>query len=79
LLSYYKRKALKSEYKYDNVATKASASLGVRGQMNDGGFQIQNVWTGGAAEAAGLSAGDVFIAFDGLKVTAQLEKTVCKL
>jgi predicted metalloprotease with PDZ domain len=64
------------EYKYDNVATKASASLGVRGQMNDGGFQIQNVWTGGAAEAAGLSAGDVIIAFDGLKVTPQLEKTV---
>ncbi len=64
------------EYKYDNVATKASASLGVRGQMNDGGFQIQNVWTGGAAEAAGLSAGDVLVAFDGLKVTAQLEKTV---
>jgi predicted metalloprotease with PDZ domain len=64
------------EYKYDNVATKASASLGVRGQMNDGGFQIQNVWTDGAAEAAGLSAGDVIIAFDGLKVTPLLEKTV---
>ncbi|MBK6757193.1 MAG: M61 family metallopeptidase [Moraxellaceae bacterium] len=64
------------EYKYDNVAAKASASMGVRGQMNDGGFQLQNVWTGGAAEAAGLSAGDVLVAFDGLKVTAQLEKTV---
>jgi predicted metalloprotease with PDZ domain len=64
------------EYKYDNLATKACASMGLRGQMNDGGFQIQNVWTGGAAEAAGLSAGDVLIAFDGLKVTAQLEKTV---
>lgn len=64
------------EYKYDNLATKASASLGVRGQMNDGSFQLQNVWTGGAAEAAGLSAGDVLVAFDGLKVTAQLEKTV---
>ncbi|HQV79936.1 MAG TPA: PDZ domain-containing protein [Agitococcus sp.] len=64
------------EYKYDNLATKASASLGVRGQLNDSGFQLQNVWTGGAAEAAGLSAGDVLVAFDGLKVTAQLEKTV---
>ncbi|MBK8326409.1 MAG: M61 family metallopeptidase [Moraxellaceae bacterium] len=64
------------EYKYDNLATKACASLGVRGQMSEGGFQLQNVWTASAAEAAGLSAGDVLVAFDGLKVTAQLEKTV---
>jgi len=64
------------EYKYDNVAAKASASMGVRGQMSEGGFQLQNVWTASAAEAAGLSAGDVLVAFDGLKVTAQLEKTV---
>ncbi len=52
------------------------ASLGVRGQASEGGVLIQNVWRGGAAEAAGLSAGDVVIAVDGLKVSSPLEKVI---
>lgn len=64
------------QYKYDNGKNQALATLGVRGQAVEGGFQVQNVWRGGAAEAAGISAGDVIIAADGLKVGAQLEKTI---
>lgn len=52
------------------------ASLGVRGQASEGGFLLQNVWRGGAADAAGLSAGDLIIAVDGLKVSSQLEKVI---
>lgn len=64
------------EYKYEGLQNAQTASLGVRGQYQEAGFVLQNVWTGGAAEAAGLSAGDIIIAFDGLKVTAQFEKLV---
>ncbi len=53
-----------------------AASLGIRGQMSDGAFLIQQVVRGGAAEAAGLSAGDAIIAVDGLKVSSALEKTI---
>jgi predicted metalloprotease with PDZ domain len=63
-------------YKYDNPKNQPLASLGIRGQMAEGGFQIQNVWRGSAAEQAGISAGDVLMAVDGLKVSAQLEKTI---
>lgn len=63
-------------YKYENSKQQAVACLGVRGQMAEGGYQLQNVWQGGAADVAGLSAGDVIIAVDGLKVTAQLEKNL---
>ena len=63
-------------YKYDNAKNQPLASLGIRGQMAEGGFQIQNVWRGSAAESAGISAGDVLMAIDGLKVSAQLEKTI---
>lgn len=64
------------EYKYDGQYNAATACLGVRGQFSEAGYSLQNVWTGGAAQEAGLSAGDVIIAFDGLKVTAQFEKLV---
>lgn len=63
-------------FKYENAKNQPMASLGIRGQMAEGGFQVQNVWRGSAAQAAGISAGDVLIAVDGLKVSAQLEKTV---
>lgn len=63
-------------YKYDNNKQQAIACLGVRGQMAEGGYQLQNVWHGSAADLAGLSAGDVIIAVDGLKVTAQFEKNL---
>lgn len=63
--------------KADNgAAGQVYAALGVRGQAADGGFLIQNVWRGSAAASAGLSAGDLVIAVDGLKVSAQLEKVI---
>lgn len=63
-------------WRNDLAGERVVASLGVRGQMAEGGYQLQTVWRGGAAEAAGLSAGDVIIAVDGLKVTSQFEKTI---
>lgn len=63
-------------YKYDNSKQQAVACLGVRGQIAEGGYQLQNVWQGGAADLAGLSAGDVLIAVDGVKVSAQFEKNL---
>lgn len=46
------------------------AVLGARIQPSEGGAQLAHVYKGGAARAAGLSAGDVVIAIDGLKVNA---------
>ena len=52
-------------------------SLGVKAQAAEGGAQLQFVFSGGAAQQAGLSAGDVIIAVDGLRVTAvTLDKVV---
>ncbi|PTQ88491.1 M61 family metallopeptidase [Agitococcus lubricus] len=70
------RQGIELELKYDNQKTQASASLGVRGQAAEGGYQLQHVYLGGAADSAGLSAGDVIIAIDGLKVSAQCEKHI---
>lgn len=42
--------------------------LGARVVSGGGGARLANVYTGGAAHKAGLSAGDVVIAADGLKV-----------
>lgn len=44
--------------------------LGVRTQAGEGGVQLSHVQHGGPAEAAGLSAGDLIVALDGLRVTA---------
>jgi len=44
--------------------------LGVRTQAGEGGVQLAFVQHGGPAEAAGLSAGDLVVALDGLRVTA---------
>jgi len=63
--------------KADNApAGQTLAVLGVRGAAAEGGFQLQYVWRKGAAAAAGLSAGDVIIAVEGLKTGAQLEKVI---
>lgn len=52
-------------------------SLGIKVQAADGGAQLQFVFAGGAAQQAGMSAGDVIIAVDGLRVTAAtLDKVV---
>ncbi|MEL0028159.1 MAG: PDZ domain-containing protein, partial [Perlucidibaca sp.] len=44
--------------------------LGVRTQAAEGGVQLGFVQRGGPAEAGGLSAGDLVVALDGLRVTA---------
>jgi predicted metalloprotease with PDZ domain len=44
-------------------------ALGVRTAAAPDGVKLVNVHDGGAAQAAGLSAGDVMIAVDGLRVT----------
>ena len=46
-----------------------AVSLGVRTATAPDGVKLVNVHDGGAAQAAGLSAGDVMIAVDGLRVT----------
>ena len=42
--------------------------LGVRSEQQDDGVMLQQVFDGGAAQAAGLSAGDLIIAVDGLRM-----------
>jgi len=48
----------------------AKPSLGIKVQNSDGNAQLQLVIAGGPAQQAGLSAGDVMVAMDGLRVTA---------
>ena len=51
--------------------------LGVRISAENGQARLANVFDDGAAQQAGLSAGDVLVAIDGLKVTAgNLEKVL---
>lgn len=45
-------------------------TLGVRTQAGEGGVALTLVTRGSAAEAGGLSAGDVVVAIDGLRVSA---------
>ena len=46
-------------------------TLGARTAEDPGGARLTHVLDGGAAQAAGLAAGDVVIAIDGLKVGAK--------
>ncbi|QKT02509.1 M61 family metallopeptidase [Ectothiorhodospiraceae bacterium 2226] len=56
------------------------ASLGVRTAKGQGGARLVHVFDGGAAQAAGLSAGDAVIALDGLRVDhSTLEQRVARL
>ncbi len=48
----------------------AKPSLGVRTVKDGGDCKLANVYAGGVAHRAGLSAGDVLVAIDGLRVTA---------
>ncbi|MEO8386386.1 MAG: PDZ domain-containing protein [Betaproteobacteria bacterium] len=56
----------------------APATIGAKiGAEPNGDAKVSQVFDGGAAQAAGLSAGDVVIAVDGLRVTAAtLEKRI---
>lgn len=49
---------------------KAKASLGVRSVKDGADCRLANVYEGGAAHRAGLSANDLLIAIDGLRVSA---------
>jgi len=51
------------------------ADLGIRTQAEPGGVRISHVFDGGSAQRAGLSAGDVIVAIDDLRVNEKnLEK-----
>jgi predicted metalloprotease with PDZ domain len=52
------------------AALRGRASFGARTVHDALGAKIANVYSGSAAERAGLSAGDVIVAMDGLRVTA---------
>ena len=57
--------------------TAPKPSLGIKVQNADGGAQLQIVFAGGTASASGLSAGDVLIAVDGLRVNGgTIEKVI---
>jgi predicted metalloprotease with PDZ domain len=46
----------------------AAPTLGVLGQQTNGGFSIAAVLTGGAADLAGLSRGDLIVDVDGVSI-----------
>ncbi len=50
-------------------ATPGKASLGVKTAAAADGVKLTQVWDGGSAQAAGLSAGDLIVAADGLRVS----------
>ena len=52
-----------------DAKAKRTVSLGVKTKTTDNEVQLATVFVGGAAHAAGLSAGDTLIAIDGLRVT----------
>lgn len=53
--------------------------LGARYRSCDGGVELTHVLEHGAAQQAGLAAGDVLVAIDGLRVsTASLEACLCR-
>lgn len=51
-------------------APSEAPGIGVRTTADGDALKIANVFDGGPAQAAGLSAGDVLVALDGLKVTS---------
>ena len=52
-------------------AARPSAKLGARTAEDPAGAKLTHVLDGGAAQTAGLSAGDVIVALDGLRVNAK--------
>lgn len=59
-----------------------TAALGIKTRAEDGWVRIAQVLDGGAGQAAGLSAGDLLVAIDGLRVAPagsnQLEKLLAR-
>ncbi len=53
-----------------------SPSLGIRTVTRGGDLSIATAWSGGAAQRAGLSAGDVLVALDGLRIDEKSLKTL---
>jgi predicted metalloprotease with PDZ domain len=57
-----------------------TGDLGVKAKGTSAGVRLIQVWDGGAARSAGLSAGDVVVAVNGLRVTGgQLLSSVAGL
>lgn len=48
----------------------ATPSFGAKTAADPGGLRLSTVYTGGAAERAGLAAGDLVVAIDGLRTSA---------
>ncbi len=59
---------------YADQRQEGRASLGVALTRDGNDCKLANVYEGGAAHLAGLSAGDILIAVDGLRVTMQQPK-----
>jgi predicted metalloprotease with PDZ domain len=57
-------------------AADPAPSLGIRTAQRGGDFTIATAYTGGAAQRAGLSAGDVLVAADGLRVDEKALKAL---
>jgi len=53
-------------------------SLGVRTARNGGDTRLANVYEGGAAHRAGLSAGDLLVAIEGIRVSNNLEALLAR-
>jgi predicted metalloprotease with PDZ domain len=61
------------------TAKSASPSLGVKTSNDGNDVKLATVYDGGTAQAAGLSAGDVLLAINGLRVTpARLDKQLAR-
>jgi predicted metalloprotease with PDZ domain len=54
----------------DAATLRQRAVMGVRGNAGAGEYKLTHVLDGGAAQAAGLAAGDAIVAVDGLRVGA---------
>jgi predicted metalloprotease with PDZ domain len=55
---------------YADERKKAKPGLGIRTTRDGNDCKLANVYEGGAAHQAGLSAGDILVAADGLRITA---------
>lgn len=56
-----------------------TAALGIKTRVEDGWVRVTQVLDDGAAQAAGISSGDLLVAIDGLRVTGgQLDKLLAR-
>ncbi|KWR88581.1 M61 family metallopeptidase [Cupriavidus sp. IDO] len=75
LASLFKPFGVKAEAKKPS----RTAALGIKTKTEDGWVRLTQVLDGGAAQEAGLSAGDLLVALDGLRVaTGQLDKLLAR-